>query len=214
MDKEEKITPKVGGVLDSLIKDNQDKKKESDALKEPQSDDKAPKAEPKAEEKKTEEKKTDTTVDELVARLTREKDALTANLSKLQSELDTKKSLYDSLLTDKNKLQAEMIKEVARQLAITRINLAKPGSAGLDTKEKFDVYVDELCERSLDSLRDSITDLLPELAGVMRKGGEHNLYKETKVDNPAKGNEDKTNVKNEDKDDEPKIMSKKDYLKD
>lgn len=154
---------------------------------------------------------------DIILNLSKEKDSLTEQVKRLQSSLDAKISLCDEITKENTKLKADLIKETARQLAISRINLGKPGTIGINSKDKLDTYVEELSKRSLDSLRDSLADILPELDMLMRKGGAHtSLFRETKVEDPSKGKKDQTNVTRNAMDgrNEPNLKNKEDFLND
>ena len=140
---------------------------------------------------------------------TKEKDAAIEQSKKLQSTLDTVQALNDNLQKENVKLKADAIKDVARQLAMCRINLGKQGAVDITTKEKFDEYVNLLSKRSIESLRDSIIDILPEVSTMISAGGNRALYQDHKVDDPTKGRMDNTN-KGKDEAKEP--QSKEEFL--
>lgn len=92
------------------------------------------------------------------------KDALTSaqkETSDLKKTLEGKDSQIQRLTADATANQAKMSKTLAVSLASLKSRLKKMD--GLDTKEKFDAYVEKLSARSVDSLQDSLQDFMVEL---------------------------------------------------
>ena len=103
--------------------------------------------------------------------------ALQTSLDAAKKELeDTKKLLEDSKagltakdeeiksLKDQNtQLTTDMTNDLAESLAANRIRLKKPDTIEVTTDEKRKEFVEKLAKRSIDSLRDSLADLLTEV---------------------------------------------------
>jgi hypothetical protein len=86
----------------------------------------------------------------------------TAETDTLKSQVEGKDSEVGRLADDMSAMQGTLAKDYATIVAQYRILLEKPGTDGLDEKEKRTSYVDELATRSVDSLRDSLNDLSDE----------------------------------------------------
>lgn len=88
--------------------------------------------------------------------------AADAELSSMKKQVEAKDSHIQRLTTDATNMQTKMSKTLALSLASLRVRLKKPGLDSLDTKEKLDAYVEKLSTRSIDSLQDSLQDLMSE----------------------------------------------------
>lgn len=113
--------------------------------------------------------------------LVKERDSLKSELASTKAkaeELDRtvkgKDSEIERLTKDATASQEKMAKSLAMSLASLRVRLKKPGTEGIDSKDKLEAYVSLLTQRSLESLQDSIADLVLELDKV--------------ADEPAPGN--------------------------
>ena len=125
-----------------------------------------------------ESKETDGTLDPAVLSasleaLTRERErmqkelaAATTKITTLEKTVETKTSEIERLSQAQTDMQVEMSKALATALASVRAQLKKPDAAGLDSVEKFSDYSDKLSRRSVDSLKDSLADLILELSGA------------------------------------------------
>lgn len=86
-----------------------------------------------------------------------------SELSKKVETLETAKQGKDAEVTrltgDLAKQQSEMQRILATSLAHGRIQLKKPDTTGLDSKEKLDQFIEKLSQRSIDSLKDSLSDI-------------------------------------------------------
>ena len=123
-----------------------------------------------------EEKVTDSTLDPAVLSasleaLTRERErmqkelaAAATKITTLEKVVETKTSEIERLSKDKTDMQIEMSKTLATALASARTQLKKPDASDVDSLDKFNAYADKLSKRSVDSLRDSLADLVLELA--------------------------------------------------
>lgn len=101
--------------------------------------------------------------------LTTDKESLTKDLEEKKSEVDAltaklegKDSEVSRLTEDMATMQGSLAKDYATIVAQYRILLEKPGTDGLDEKEARESFVDELAKRSVESLRDSLSDLSEE----------------------------------------------------
>jgi archaellum component FlaC len=108
--------------------------------------------------------------DNKIESLETEVKSLTDQLATAKTEVDTlkkqveaKDSQIQRLTTDSAAVQSKMGKALALSLASVRTKLKKSGTEGVDSKEKFDAYVEKLSTRSIDSLQDSLQDLMVEL---------------------------------------------------
>lgn len=105
-------------------------------------------------------------LDDLKTEVKSLKDQLTAAQTKitdLTKEVEAKDGQIGKLNTDSVEFNKRIAKSLAVSLASLKIRLKKPGSEGIDSKEKLEAYVEKLATRSLDSLQDSIEDLLFEV---------------------------------------------------
>lgn len=129
------------------------------------------------------------------------KDELTTASSKittLEKTVEAKTSEIDRLTKAQTDMQVEMSKALATALASIRVQLKKPDVSGLDSVEKFSEYSTNLSKRSVESLRDSLNDLMLELSSQKPELAEPKISKneiiaDEKVTNPSIGN-DKNNV--------------------
>lgn len=84
----------------------------------------------------------------------------------LKKQNEAKDSQIQRLTTDAAAMQNKMSKTLAVSLASIRARLKKTGVDSVDSKEKFDAYVEKLSTRSIDSLQDSLQDLMVELESI------------------------------------------------
>lgn len=126
-----------------------------------------------------------TTLNATVDTVTRENVTLSDEVKKLRASIESKSELVKELTDENTKLKQSAIKDAARQLAVMRINLQKPGTIGVDNKEKFDKLVDELSKRGIDSLRDSIADLLPEVDQMIKNKSSVRMVMDREVSDPT-----------------------------
>jgi predicted nucleic acid-binding Zn-ribbon protein len=122
------------------------------------------------------------------------KDELTAAKAKIQElekQVEAKDSQIQRLTTDATEMQTKMSKSLAFSLATLKVRLKKPGTEGIDSKDKLDSYVQTLSARSVDSLQDSLEDILMEMpktpeAPVEPKGKTvAELAADSKVESPT-----------------------------
>ena len=99
-------------------------------------------------------------------RMQKELVAATAKITTLEKTVETKSSEIERLSQAQSDMQVEMSKALATALASVRAQLKKPDAAGLDSSEKFSDYSEKLSKRSVDSLKDSLSDLILELANA------------------------------------------------
>lgn len=105
-----------------------------------------------------------------ITRLTAEIETLKKDLAtavKTKDELTVttvaKDSEIASLKVSVDALKSEVALSLATALASHRIRLAKPDTKGLDSTDAKKKYIDTLAKRSIESLKDSISDLLVEI---------------------------------------------------
>lgn len=101
-----------------------------------------------------------------------------SRLGELESEVARQKSLYDSKVQEYNKvldenavLAADLRDQLARQLCTVQIQLGKPSVSSVEDAASFEKQVLKVAKRSVDSLKDSIADLIPELSQSFAKDG-------------------------------------------
>jgi hypothetical protein len=105
--------------------------------------------------------------------LTKEREKMQQDLStastkitNLEKTIETKTSEIERLTKAQMDMQVEMSKALATALASVRAQLKKPDASGLDSVDKFSDYSEKLSKRSVDSLKDSLADLILELANA------------------------------------------------
>jgi hypothetical protein len=98
-----------------------------------------------------------------VKSLTDQLAAAKTEVDTLKKQVEAKDSQIQRLTTDSTAVQGKMAKALALSLASIRTKLKKSGTEGVDSKDKFDSYVEKLSTRSIDSLQDSLQDLMGEL---------------------------------------------------
>jgi len=134
--------------------------------------------------------------------LAKEKDSLEKERDQLKDELEKREEDGKKLLDENVDLNAQLHKLNAERLYDLKNSLDKPDVADIKTTEDRTKKVDELAQRSIDSLKDQINDLLIERASTP---GAPRVTK--KVDNPGIEHEDTGEV-------EEKIEDKKETKKD
>lgn len=85
-----------------------------------------------------------------------------AKVTELTQSVDSKNSALAALEASMSELKKDMATHLATALASYRMRLNKPDTKGLDTDEKKAAYIALLSKRSVESLKDSINDLLIE----------------------------------------------------
>lgn len=116
----------------------------------------------------------------------------------LESRIEVKETEVKRLSDDMAQMQGGLSKDYATIVAHYRILLNKPGTEGLGDMEAQDAYVDGLAKRSVESLRDSLSDLFEELKSEKERtdeageGGETTMIdiEDNKVTSPALGHPD------------------------
>jgi hypothetical protein len=116
-------------------------------------------------------------LEEAQAALAREKDELTAKVEELSGQITEKDQEISNLQDDNSNLKSEVHLSLAERLADLRIAKRRVES------DKRDEVVDGYKERSADSLRDSIADIL----------GEKVEEKQDEIEDPSLAHEDNTN---------------------
>lgn len=99
-------------------------------------------------------------------------------IADLESEVARQKSLYESkvqeynaIMDENSTLAADLRDNLARQLCTLQIQLGKPAASSVKDSTSFDKQVTKVAKRSVDSLKDSIADLIPELSQSFAKDG-------------------------------------------
>lgn len=101
-----------------------------------------------------------------------------SRIADLEAETARQKSLYDSkvqeynaIMDENSTLAADLRDNLARQLCTLQIQLGKPAASSVKDSASFDKQVTKVAKRSVDSLKDSIADLIPELSQSFAKDG-------------------------------------------
>jgi hypothetical protein len=152
----------------------------------------------------------DFALEDAVEALSIAKSQLEDKCAELEASLQEKAEICKSLSEENADLKQKLIEYSARQLAVMRVNLAKPGTLGVNSKDKFEEYVTKLCERSIDSLNDAVMDLLPEVELMIRNKSRSDKILNSEVSDP-------TLVRPESKKDETidgkRVMDKQEFVK-
>ena len=96
---------------------------------------------------------------------------LEAELAKAKQLYDTKVSEYNCLMDQNAVLNEEFKKQLSSQLVTMQMQLQKPQVKSITDNESFSDAVINVASRSIESLRDSIEDLVPELANSFKSKG-------------------------------------------
>jgi hypothetical protein len=96
------------------------------------------------------------------AKLEEKVEETATEVDSLKTKLEAKDSEVSRLTDDMSTMQGTLAKDYATIVAQYRILLSKPGTDKLDEKEAKDAFIDELAKRSVESLRDSLSDLAEE----------------------------------------------------
>lgn len=124
--------------------------------------------------------------------LSKEKEALEIERDQLKDELEKRDSERDTLVDENVTLNSELHKLNAERLFDLKRSLGKPDVSGIGTVEDRDKKIDEFSQRSIDSLKDQINDLL-----VEQDARPEALKTTVMVENPGVEHEDSGEV-NED----------------
>lgn len=100
-------------------------------------------------------------------RMQKEMAVATTKITNLEKTVEAKTSEIERLSKAQTDMQVEMSKALATALASVRAQLKKPDTNGLDSLDKFNSYSDKLSKRSVESLKDSLADLILELSDQM-----------------------------------------------
>jgi hypothetical protein len=122
--------------------------------------------------KSKEDQKMDVTLETLQAELSSLKDQLSTVKTEneaLKNQVTTKDNEIVKLEKDAKEGKAAVSKSLALCLASLRSNLNKVDSELIDSDEKFNKYVDSLATRTIESLQDSITDLMSDKSTKVTK---------------------------------------------
>ena len=110
----------------------------------------------------------------------------------IEADLAKKTQLYDAKVTENKAvldeladLKASYKKQVASQLITVQMQLGKPAASSVKDHESFEALVDTLAGRTIDSLLDSVNDLIPEMAVAFKKHGLPSFVKDSAEPKPG-----------------------------
>jgi len=109
---------------------------------------------------------------------------LEAELAKAKQLYDTKISEYNCLMDENAALTEEFKKQLASQLVTMQMQLQKPQVKSVTDHQSFGEAVTHVAARSVESLRDSIGDLVPELASSFKSNGLPSFIKDRVEEKP------------------------------
>lgn len=144
------------------------------------------------EPKKTQESEDTQTEDKALGVLQTALEDAQAKISTLEAELAKSKQLYDAKVNEYNSLLDEnsaLLTDYQRQLAFQyvqlQVQLGKPTVKHIKDTAAFEEAVGKLADRTIDSLRDSISDALPELNNRFKQQGLPTFIKDKSEGKPA-----------------------------
>jgi hypothetical protein len=126
--------------------------------------------------------------------LSKEKEALETERDQLKEELDKRDKERDTLVDENVNLNSELHKLNAERLFDLKRSLGKPDVAGIETVEDREKKIDEFAQRSIDSLKDQLNDLL-----IEQDSKPDAIKPAVKVENPGIEHEDSGEKKEETK---------------
>ena len=109
---------------------------------------------------------------------------LEAELAKAKQLYDTKIGEYNALMDQNAILNEEFKKQLSSQLVTIQLQLQKPHVKSIKDSDTFVEAVEKVATRSIESLRDSIEDLVPELAGSFKSKGLPSFVKDRAEEKP------------------------------
>lgn len=109
---------------------------------------------------------------------------LEAELAKAKQLYDTKISEYNCLMDENAAITEEFKKQLASQLVTMQMQLHKPQVKSVADHQSFGEAVTHVAARSVESLRDSIEDLVPELASSFKSNGLPSFIKDRVEEKP------------------------------
>ena len=109
---------------------------------------------------------------------------LEAELAKAKQLYDTKIGEYNALMDQNASLNEEFKKQLSSQLVTMQLQLQKPHVKSIKDSDTFADAVEKVATRSIESLRDSIEDLVPELAGSFKSKGLPSFVKDRAEEKP------------------------------
>ena len=133
-------------------------------------------------------------VTEAKDKIEKDKAAVDKKLGEVEATLASKVSEIERLTKTVTDTQIELSSALATALTSFRMKLQKPGTEELNDSAKFSEYVKKLSERSAESLKDSIADIVQELKNYNPSNGDNSkesLISGKKVANPSE-NDSKT----------------------
>lgn len=107
-----------------------------------------------------------------------------AELARVQQLYDTKVTEHTAVVDELADLKGEFKRQLAMQLVTIQMQLGKPSVSTVKDSETFKAAVDALAERTIESLRDSVDDLIPELSDAFTKTGLPSFIKNKSAGKP------------------------------
>jgi len=156
----------------------------------------------------------DEAIKEIIDTVRAERNSLKDEKTSLENQLSEKAELVDTLASQIADLRKGQVTDAARTLTLIRSIVGQKKDV-LDDKDSFNTYVDELSQRSIESLSDAISDSLPELQSSLKNMRRNNTQVLGKVDNPTLQHKDTDRDNQGENDGESKtkeLMDKDDYL--
>jgi hypothetical protein len=109
---------------------------------------------------------------------------LEAELAKAKQLYDTKIGEYNALMDQNASLNEQFKKQLSSQLVTIQLQLQKPHVKSIKDSETFAEAIEKVATRSVESLRDSIEDLVPELASSFKTKGLPSFIKDRTEEKP------------------------------
>lgn len=133
--------------------------------------------------------KLDAAIDAQTA-LSKEKEALADERDGLKSELEKRDAERTTILDENVSLNSELHKLNAERLFDLKAELSKPDVAGIKTIEDREKKVEEFAQRSIESLKDQIGDLV-----IEKTAAPDAIKPQAEVENPGVEHEDSGEIK-------------------
>jgi hypothetical protein len=143
----------------------------------------------------------DSSSDEAISEIKKENEELKMKVTSLNDEVKKKEEDRKRVLDENIKINSELHKMVAERLYDLKKQLQKPDVADIKTPDGRDKKVEEFAQRSVDSLKDQIADLILESNTTSPDG--------KTVNNPGASNVDKTNEVEDNKEQKPESKKEK-----
>jgi hypothetical protein len=125
-------------------------------------------------------------------RIKTEKDGLASDLQKVTDEKQTltnqvtsKDQEIQDLKDQLASISDELKSHLAKTLASYRIRLDKPDTSGLDSEDSRKEYEEKLAKRSVESLKDALADILPEVEAKEEGKSSADILADDKIEDPT-----------------------------